>query len=264
MPFWKRSPLVDSSYADFAFECFEWHLRNTKTFWTRPLVQPNDRFFPQKGLQGHDLALAVFEVVRRVSGLHQRSIRLEAQDPGPNTRLGALVSTRGAGLPEGTFQRLEREALITYDPSLTGDPILLVATIATQLAHYLMYTFRDRPPWVEGSYWQTTEIGAVFLGCGLFLAGSHFEFSQHTDTFSKGWHTRTRGQLSEPQILYALAIFCALRAVPADEVLPYLKGHLRGSYKKAFREVSDRAPQIDALRAIRRETGVELQSLPTG
>jgi len=34
-------------------------------------VQPTDRFFPQRGLQGHELVAAVFEVVKREAGLER-------------------------------------------------------------------------------------------------------------------------------------------------------------------------------------------------
>jgi hypothetical protein len=215
------------------------------------LVQPTDQFFPQRGLDGHELVTALLEVVKREGGLAQWPCRLEAQEADPNARVGELVVVRGVESAGGTFAWPEDGPLITYNPALVRHPIALVATLAHELAHFLTHTFPELPPGGADAYEQATDVGVVFLGCGLFAANSCFEFSQYSSTFSHGWAWQRRGYLTELQIVYALAIFCALRDVKEPEVLPHLKSHLRRSYKKAFREVAERRVQLDALRAIK-------------
>jgi hypothetical protein len=251
MALWKRRPVVDPEYAEFAFECFGWFLRHTRSFPGRRLVQPTDRFFPQRGLQGHELVAAVFEVVKREAGLERWSCRLEAQEADPNPRVSELVVVKGVESAAGTFRRPEGGPVITYNPTLVGQPVALVATLAHELAHLLSHTFPELPPGGAEAYEHATDVGTVFLGSGLFAANSRFEFSQYSGTFSQGWQWQRRGYLTEPQLLYALAIFCALREVPETEVLPHLKSHMRGSYKTAAREVIARGAQLDALRAIK-------------
>jgi len=213
-------------------------------------VQPTDRLFPQRGLQGHELVAAVFEVVKREAGLERWTCRLEAQEADPDARVGELVVVKGIGGTAGTFSWPEGGPVITYNPKLEENPVALVATLAHELAHFLTRTFSEQLPAGPAVYEHATDVGTVFLGCGLFAANSRFEFSQYSATFSKGWQSQRRGYLTEPQILYALAIFCALREVPETELLPYLKSHMRGSYKQARREVDERAAEFEALRKL--------------
>src|SRR5262245_53026836 len=123
MPFWRRRSLVDQEYADFAFECFGWFLRHTRSFRGRRLVQPTDQFFPAQGLRGRELVAAVFEVVKKEAGLERWSCRLEAQEEDPDARLGELVVVQGADSAAGTFQWPEGGAVITYNPRLVGNPV---------------------------------------------------------------------------------------------------------------------------------------------
>jgi hypothetical protein len=90
----------------------------------------------------------------------------------------------------------------------------------------------------------------VFLGFGLFLANSRFNFSQHSDGQTMGWRWRQQGYLSEPEVLHMHAIFSTLLAIQPTETLKHLKPALRGIYKRVHKDVSKATIAMDGLRAI--------------
>jgi hypothetical protein len=56
--------------------------------------------------------------------------------------------------------------------------------------------------------------------------------------------------LSQYDLTYALALFCALKGIDRGEVLRHLKAPLRGHFKQALKEVNSNAPQLARLRAM--------------
>jgi hypothetical protein len=127
----------------------------------------------------------------------------------------------------------------------------LVATFAHELAHYLTHGFGEEAPGGEENREFATDVGSVFLGFGVFAANSSFAFERIGQGAFKGWSVRRKGYLPEPDLLFALAIFAALYRVAASDVLPHLKPPLRGSYKRACREVAQRNARLEALKSVR-------------
>jgi len=250
----QRRPLVSSEFADFAFDCFAWMLRNTRGFHSLELVVPTDEFFPLKNLSGDELAVALFEVVKQHAGMSHWPCRLERQQRDPEQWVASTVVVKNAPAgPAGTFSRRQEGVVISYNPRL--DPASLVATFAHELAHYLTHGFPEEPPGGEANHEFATDVGSVFLGFGLFAANSCFQFNQFTALDSRGWSYRRQGYLAEPDLLYALAIFAALRGVAPDRVRAHLKPHLRGSYKRACREVAARGDRLELLKSVKSVLG---------
>jgi hypothetical protein len=141
--------------------------------------------------------------------------------------------------PLGTFQAHEDNSVtISYNPALTNDPVQLVATFAHELAHYLTATAEEAPPGGWDNWEFATDIAAVFLGFGIFMVNSAFNFRQTSDDQSQGWQSSRNGYLSETEFIYALALFLALQQLPHDAADGYLKPHLRKLLKKAMREIA--------------------------
>ena len=68
--------------------------------------------------------------------------------------------------------------VITYNPSLTDDIDAMIATFAHELGHYLMSTAKTAPPGGWELHELHTDLTAVYLGFGLFLANSARSFGQ--------------------------------------------------------------------------------------
>ncbi|REL29586.1 hypothetical protein [Thalassotalea euphylliae] len=115
----------------------------------------------------------------------------------------------------------------------------LVATLAHELAHYLTATAKDEPPGGWENWEFATDIAATFMGFGIFMANSAFNFSQYADADSQGWKSGRSGYLSENEHIYALAIFLLLKDLSINEASRYLKPHLGKQLKKVMKLLSN-------------------------
>nr|WP_199048044.1 hypothetical protein [Dyella sp. ASV24] len=255
----RKGTLLGSELTHWQFDCFGWLLQHTgglDALRQRPLVLPTPRFFPDRGLQGHAMAEAIFARVRDYAGMADWPCVLQAQEADPNPVVApALLVKNSPSSPAGTFRATDEGALITYHPDRVRDPMSLVATFAHELAHYRTAGCPEPPPGGWDVWEHATDLAAVFLGFGLFLANSRFSFSQFSDGQTMGWQWRQQGYLSEPEILHMHAIRCVLLGTPARETLDHLKPALRGIYKRVQREVERSTGELDRLR----ERGLGLQ-----
>jgi hypothetical protein len=255
-----KNALPDADSIDRLFEVYSWLLENTggfEAFSGQHLVLPTDEFFPiEPGLEGHDLARALFELTREWSGLAGWPCRLVAHSEGPSLRdlLGNVPFTederKGAA---GTFSvARRRDVELTYAPSSLDDPATFVATMAHELSHYLMATFPSAPPGGEDAVEPVTDVCAVFLGFGVFMCNAAFSFRQFSDGMMQGWSTSRHGYLDEKMLAYALAVFMVLRGAHPGSVARHLKPNPRSYMKHAFRDVNRRySERIAKLREVR-------------
>lgn len=178
-----------------------------------------------------------FEKVRKYAGMENWPCKLEAQEDDINPVVAPTIVLSGAPSgPAGTFQ-FGDEAIITYNTNLIKRPESLIATFAHELAHYLSGVAKEPPPGGD-EYWEhATDLTAIFLGFGIFLANSAFTFEQYTSVDSQGWSSRRQGYMTEQEIIYSLAIFCVLKNIPTTEASSYLDSHLRSYFKKCYGEL---------------------------
>jgi hypothetical protein len=248
----RRGTLLGSELTQWQFDCFGWLLRHTggmDALKARPLVQPTPRFFPDRGMHGHAMAEAMFARVRGYAGMADWPCELRMQEDDPNPLVStALLVKNSPSSPAGTFRATDEGALITYHPQRLSDPMSLVATFAHELAHYRTAGCPEPPPGGWDVWEHATDLAAVFLGFGLFLANSRFSFSQHSDGQTMGWKWRQQGYVSEPEILHMHAIRCVLLGTPPRETLEHLKPALRGIYKRVQRDVERSSGELGRLR----------------
>lgn len=251
--FGKRN-LLDDELAGWQFDVFAWLLRHTggfAAFGQRRGVFPTSACFPHSAEHGHALAEAMFDQVRAHAGMADWPCVVQPQEHDPDPLVGPALLVQGAPQsPAGTYRGTEDGALITYHPRQLGDPMALVATFAHELAHYRTERFPEPPPGGWDVWEPATDLAAVFLGFGIFLANAHFRFSQHSDGQTMGWQSQRQGYLSEPEILHMQAIFSNLLELPAAGTLPHLKPALRGMFKRLYREVAAATGELEKLRAI--------------
>ena len=155
--------------------------------------------------------------------------------------------------PLGTFSLSEdsgESVRITYNPDLLQNRISLVATFAHELSHYLIAAAKSEPPggWESNEF--VTDLAGVFLGFGVFLVNSSFNFRQYTELQSEGWSYEKHGYLSERDLLYALAIFSVTLNIEPADVTPHLKTWMGGDFRKAIKEVAAMDTEISRLRGI--------------
>lgn len=86
------------------------------------------------------------------------------------------------------------------------------------------------------SFDATSELLAVFMGFGIMIANSAYTFR---GSCARCYDPRANrnAALSEDEAIYCLALFCHLKNIENKRVTRYLKGYLRGSFKKARKQV---------------------------
>jgi len=249
----RKDALLDKELADWQFGCFEWLLRHTgglESFRQRRLILPTPQFFPHDGSRGHTFAEMIFHQVKTYAGMADWPCKLQCQEDDPDPKVSRYVYVEGApSSPAGTFRALEEGgALITYHPRQLHDPMSLVATFAHELAHYRTAKFAEPPPGGWEVWEPATDLAAVFLGFGIFLANSRFNFSHFSDGRTSGWRWQQQGYVSDAEVLHMHAIFSVLLELEPHETLTHLKSALRGIYKRVYKDVSKSTHALQHLR----------------
>jgi len=243
-------PFLDADVEAWHLETWAWlidHFASEVPLKSTPLVLANADFFPASDATGHARALHVFDCVKRIMHIEDWPCTLEAQSRRTaGHRVAEFVAVAGGDDPNGTF-RIEEggEVIITYAPDLLDRPVELVATLAHELAHYLLAHENDLD---EETHELITDLTVAYTGLGLFGANAAFSFSQHGDAFSQGWSSKRSGYLSPPSWAFALAVFAQLTDDNRD-YRPWLSAEVAGPWRAAMKYLG-KSPEILApLRA---------------
>lgn len=239
----RKGPLLDTELTQWQFDCFDWLLRHTgglETFKQRRLILPTPQYFPHDGSSGHAFAEMIFHQVKVHAGMADWPCTLQCQEADPNTMVSPQAFVQGVPhSPSGTFRTLkEGGVLITYNPTQLRNSMSLVATFAHELAHYRTADFPEPPPGGWDVWEPATDLAAVFMGFGIFLANSRFNFSHFDDGNTAGWRWQQQGYLSDVEVLHMHAIFSSVLGIDQRETLPHLKSALRGIFKRVCKEVA--------------------------
>ncbi len=242
--FLKSKPVLNEEDFQFQIETYKWLLTyfgGDDFYKTTQLVQPTKTFFPMN-LGDHDTVPVIFEKIKCYAGLESWPCQLIAQEEGVNPHIAPTLLVKDVPIdPQGTFTVDEsNEAIITYNPAMVSNPNALIATFAHELAHYLTATAQEPPPGGWENWEFATDIAATFLGFGLFMANTCFNFSQFSSVDELGWQCSTTGYLSEAEHCMALALFLSLKQIHKDEALRFLKPNLKKLIKRCFVEIDQR------------------------
>jgi len=237
----KSKPILSNEDREFQIATYEWLLKNFggENFYEKTaLVLPTRDFFPDKVESAEEAVHFTFERVKKYAGLEEWPCKLETQEEDAEALVAPTLIVKNAPTnPHGTFQAKEDGVVITYNPALVENPPHMIATFAHELAHYLTGGCLQEPPGGWDNWEFATDIASTYLGFGLFMANTAFNFTQYSSTESQGWSSNRSGYLSEPEHIYALAIFLALKDIEIKHALPHLKGHLRKLLKRAEKEL---------------------------
>lgn len=244
--FGSRLP-IDGDELEFQLATFKWLASEFAAFAGQPLILPTRVFFPSDGRAGVE---KLFDEVRAAANMAGWPCRLVAgaQDREIDAGNAILLRHDGAPAPCGTFRVVEhggeRHAEITYNPGMANDTEALVATFAHELGHYLMATAERAPPGGWDLHELHTDLAAVYLGFGLFLANSARRFAQFQSAGMMGWSSRSQGYLSEGALVTALVIVERLRGREPAAAAPYLKSYLRTDLKRSTRALAKLHPNM--------------------
>lgn len=256
--FFKSKPLLSDEELTFQVSTYAWLLKHFggDAFYSQTqLVLPTPEFFPTEVSSRDEAALETFNRVKHYAGMDAWPCILEAQEEDVNPVVAPATILQNTPVnPLGTFSAdATDQVCITYNPALIDQPMQLVATFSHELAHYLTSTADEPPPGGWENWEFATDIAATFLGFGVFMANSAFNFTQYTDADSQGWKVSGGGYLREAEHVYALAIFLVLKGMPVESASRYLKPNL----KKLLRKAQSELEQSDIVSRLRSSAAPE-------
>jgi hypothetical protein len=251
--------LIDVEVAEWQFDGFAWLIDNFSSgsnLPDSPLFLPTPEYFPNVNWTARTYAGRIFDLVKSQCGFNEGDIfDLEPQSGRPEASLGglAMVETRGQTAC-GTYQMIPAKygkprEIIKYDAGLENTPAQLVATFAHELSHALHNRSHQDLDIEPELYELFTDLTAIYLGYGVFLANTRFEFSQFTNADTQGWQAQGAGYLPEADMVFGTALFMKIKDLPMETALPHLKPRLRKMLKKAYRQLDGHEDEVMALRA---------------
>ncbi|MDH5572421.1 MAG: hypothetical protein OEY89_11695 [Gammaproteobacteria bacterium] len=191
--------VVDDDTKKWIFDTYAWALKSfgSDIFYDDTvLVLPTNDYFPDNSSDPSELALLIFERVKKLAGMDEWDCDLVAQDPDVDPVISpAIVINNAPKGPAGSFklEGNDNRVVITYNPDLIKKPEELIATFAHELSHYLSAVASELPPGGEEAWEPATDLIAVFIGFGVFLANSAFTYESYSSIDAQGWSARSQG-----------------------------------------------------------------------
>lgn len=145
----KRPPLLEADVMRWHVDNACWlpgSLSHTPVFRDTRLVLPAPGFFVTDQLSGHAPAQSIFDQVKTYAGLADWPVELVSDVDVYEHKTGELVQATARKTPLGMFMRDADVVRISYAPKLLKSPVNLIATLAHELAHYLIHSIEDALP----------------------------------------------------------------------------------------------------------------------
>jgi len=245
--FRSRLPIDRDEY-DWLLAVFAWLVQRVdrdKAYRAARTILPSSDFFPPSRLEGHARAVELFEQVRAHAEMESWPCRLVAGEAERETRIAPGHALKHENSPPGgTFGHDGSDYVITYNPSAVARPADLVATFAHELSHYLIHADGSMPPGGAELEEHATDVTAVFLGFGVFMANGAKNFAQFQNEAESGWEMRRLGYLSEEALTAALAIFVRMAGEDAGAAEAALKDYLRGVFRGTLKVLDREYPDL--------------------
>lgn len=251
----KRKPLLDEETADWHLENFEWLVScyaESQSFSTAKLVLPKPSFFLTDDEKGHAKAERIFSQVKEYCQIAHWPTELVRGDPFLTPGRTLFEVQHGKSVL-GTYDGYSSNKIrITYAPNLLDNPQALIAVLAHEIGHGIIHAAPMKPVCADDEHEFLTDLAAVYLGFGVFLANTAFQFTQWRDDAlgTQGWHSARSGYLPEADLIFATAIFLRAKNIDPAEARSCLKPHLATMLDKALRDLDAREPDIARIRAL--------------
>lgn len=248
-----KAPVLEATSSQWLFDAFAWALENFDAdyFYNETvLVLPNNEFFPGSVDNPEAMANLVFDHVKVHAGISHWPTRL-VEEGSPASLEAPKVEIKGAlrgsgGIADVSVDDAQKLPILFY-PQQISNPEGMISTFAHIIAHH-MGQMADEPPPGGNEYWpHVTELLAIYTGFGVMFANSAFTFRGGCGSCYNPAANRD-AYLSEREATYALAIFSVLKDIPSADITKHMKGHLRGVFKKAVKEIKGRDNDLQRLR----------------
>ncbi len=245
----KPQPLLPEEAVTWLFDGFAWALTNfgTDVFYNETiLVEPSNTCFPGQGDSVDEMAKLIVNQVKHFAGLDYLPLRVinhhefdQASAALPDMRqvISDMKQGGSSALP------------LFFEPQQIANPNAMIANYAHGLAHHLGMLAREPAPCDEAQWPHMMELLAVYMGFGVMFVNTAIPERISCGSCRNPAMDR-KGALDEMEVIYALAIFCALKEIPAKQAASHIKSYLRPLLKKAIKDVQLRSAALARLKAI--------------
>lgn len=243
----KSKPLLDDASRTWLEDCFTWAIDNFDGDFFKEhsqLILPSNQFYPGRVASVHEMASSIFEKTRQYAGLSQWPISFVEPDKYQPSALPSLTFNgplRGelAVPTSNDFSMMAiNQIALSYHPGQVNQPQDLITTIAQNLASLLINQQKQLPPGGESYMGQAVDFLACFMGFGVIMANTAYQFKGGCGSCNKS-NLNRQSHLSEHEVLYALALFCNAKQIKMKKILVHLKSHLRKDAKQAEQDVKN-------------------------
>lgn len=255
---WLQKRLISSEAADWIDECSHWAIENFNAdiFWQRTrLVLPDSSDFPERVTGAEPMARYILSRVAELSSVAQWPWQLcDARTASPSAPPLLPPDLKQRSIDRPTSPASAGSLQVPFVVDQIAKPQDLVASIAHTCAQHMVWQSQQTPPGGLEYFEQAAEVLAVFSGFGIMLANSAYTYR---GSCARCYNPRANRQaaLSESESVYALALFCHIKAVPPGAVIKHLKPYLKSSYKLALRQINERAKSRGGVHSPRLEPG---------
>jgi len=239
----KRSPVIDDNSRAWMFDTFAWAIEHLGTdFFTKEskLVLPTNEFYPGKVSSIHEMASSIFAKTVEYAGMTKWPLRLvEPQYFHQNQLPSVKVSQEIRGKEAQVFVQDESHQFfdVSYIPSQVNQPQDLISYFVQVLATILATNQPIPPPGGKESLNQSIDLVACYMGFGVIFSNTAYQFRGGCGSCNNPRLNR-QSSLAEQETIYALAIFAYLKRIPAKEVTPHIKSHLRSTFKRSLKDIA--------------------------
>lgn len=249
--------LVDRKTAEWIVDRLGWILETfaqEKSIHATELVLPLPGYFSFDASSPEARAEQIFRRTAEYCGVANWEVDLVPFDRHLSQEVGTFWRLQPlSDAPAGTFSLSpgSNRPQISYAADLVEKPVALIATFAHEISHLILMS-RPRPEWIADEEEELlTDLFAVYLGFGVFLANSAFDFEQNSSFDRQGWSSSRQGYLSENSLLFATALFLCIQGQQHLDTSA-IKPHLRKRFEKAFKQASAMSDDVEALRKLDR------------
>ena len=225
---------VDAETKDWLDEAFIWLTGEFGAHLLQEVdvVLPTEEHFPDAYDGTRTSIRRMFERVCGYMKTDIDSIELRFYDSEEDQHLHPLATEeRSITHDLGSYlRRSDGRDIVRLDVSQSRNPVMMVATIAHELAHVILLGDEHIDPGDPDNE-PMADLFTVFSGLGVFNANTTVIFEQWTNAQYQGWRVGGGGYLREEDFGYALALFAYSRSESKPEWASYLNTNVRSYFK---------------------------------
>jgi len=233
--------IIDENTANWILDTFAWAIENFDINVLKDdarLILPTNEFYPGTVSSIDEMAQAMFINTKNYAGMQKWPIELISTASTSSTSiedlsLGAIIRGEHADV---VVSNGNAAIMLGYTPMQVNQPQDLIAAITQALARILVVANKVLPPGGKDYLPQATDLVACFMGFGVIFANTAYQFRGGCGSCNNASLNR-QAALTEPETIYALALFCVLKKQSMKSVKGHLKAHLKKDFSHAYKNI---------------------------